>query len=109
MSRTGFQLIVIGLLVLILAALVVPAYLNHRREREPLFQAEPGMFPKPPSYSDFQRKMMASGYIRNKEDHRWYSIMGSWRDHRCQSAGPPLEATFYLCQSPLTGGIADQK
>ena len=99
--NTRFQIAIVILLSLILAAIVIPAAVTYWQTSRPTASPEPVL-------TVFQNKLVLEGYIRDHATHRWYR--GSEADtHGCQIAGTVADATFNNCRTPLTGGIADQE
>jgi hypothetical protein len=56
----------------------------------------------------FQHQMLAKGYSRDHLTHRWYPAWESYTNNGCAVYGSPLNATF-ICRTPLSDGIADEK
>jgi len=62
--------------------------------------------PLPDPITPFQHEMLAKGYVRNHDDHRWYPRWQSYTNNGCVIYGTALDATF-KCRTPLSGGIPD--
>ena len=62
----------------------------------------------PGSVTPFEHEMLAKGYVRNHDDHRWYPLWESIDDNGCTTYGGALDVTF-KCRTPLTGGIPEEK
>jgi hypothetical protein len=99
--NTKFQIAIVILLSLILAAIVIPAAVTYWESSRPIDSPEPVL-------TVFQNKLVLEGYIRDQATHRWYR--GSEADaHGCRITGTVADATFNNCRTPLTGGITDQE
>ncbi len=99
--NTKFQIAIVILLSLILAAIVIPAAVTYWQTSRPTVSPEPVL-------TVFQNKLVLEGYIRDHATHRWYR--GSEADaHGCRITGTVADATFNNCRTPLNGGIPDQE
>jgi hypothetical protein len=108
--NTRFQIVIVILLSLILAAIVIPAavtYWRHWKEDQ-AFQRT--LMVPADALTPFQKQLVQEGYIRDHATHRWYQASEVIAD-RCVVTlidGTAADAIFN-CRTPLTGGIPDQE
>jgi hypothetical protein len=108
--NTRFQIAIVILLSLILAAIIIPAavtYWMHWKEN----QAFQRTFIVPAdALTPFQKELVHEGYIRNHATHRWYQSSELIADGCVVTLvdGTAADATFN-CRTPLTDGIFDHE
>jgi hypothetical protein len=108
--NTKFQIVIVILLGLILAAIVIPAavtYWRHWKEDQ-AFQRT--LIVPADALTPFQKRLVQEGYIRDHATHRWYHASEVIADHCLVTLidGTAADATF-ICRTPLAGGIPDQE
>jgi hypothetical protein len=101
--NTRFQIAIVVLLSLILAAIVIPAALTYWQTRRSTMAVSPE-----PVLTVFQNKLVLEGYLRDHATHRWYRGSEA-AAHGCRVTGTVADASFNNCQLPLTGGIPDHE
>jgi hypothetical protein len=100
--KNKFQIVIVILLGLILAAIVIPSVVTYWQTTRPTIAAAP------PQLTPSQYKMVLQGYVRDHATHQWISRFVA-RDQGCTISGTVTEATFNNCRTPLSGGIPDQE
>jgi hypothetical protein len=100
--NTRFQIAIVILLSLILAAIVVPSAVTYWRTSRSTISAAPRQL------TPSQYKMVLQGYVRDHVTHQWISRFVA-RDQGCTISGTVTEATFNNCRKPLIGGIPDRE
>jgi hypothetical protein len=100
--NTRFQIAIVILLGLILAAIVIPAAVTYWQTSRSTIPAAP------PQMTPSQYKMVLQGYVRDHATHQWISRFVAM-DQGCTMSGTVIETTFNNCRTPLTGGIPDQE
>ena len=102
--NTRFQIAIVILLGLILAAIVIPAAITYWQATKPTNLASPE-----PVLTVFQNKLVLLG-MRSLITRRIAGYRGSDSyAHGCRITGTVSLSTFNNCRMPLTGGIADQE
>ncbi len=105
--NTRFQIVIVILLSLILAAIVIPAAVTYWKEDQ-AFQRT--LIVPADTLTPFQKRLVQEGYIRDHATHRWYQASEVIADHCLVTLidGTAADATFN-CRTPLAGGIPDQE
>ena len=108
--NTRFQIAIVILLSLILAAIVIPmgvTYWEHWKEDQAFHRTS--IVPAD-ALTPFQKELVHEGYIRDHATHRWYQASEVIADHCLVTLidGTAADATFN-CRTPLAGGIPDKE